>query len=91
MVELLSRGPLSVKQLAAPFDMALPSVMKHLSVLETGRLVRSTKSGRVRTYQLEQHALAAIDKWVSQRRASWSARFDRLERMLSDDPPPRRK
>jgi DNA-binding transcriptional ArsR family regulator len=91
MVELLSRGPASVKELAEPFDMALPSVMKHLRVLEEGRLVRSKKTGRVRTYQLESHALAAIDRWVSQRRALWSGRFDRLERMLSDDETPGRK
>jgi DNA-binding transcriptional ArsR family regulator len=85
MVELLSRGPASVTELAEPFDMALPSVMKHLRVLEDGRLVRSKKSGRVRTYQLEPHVLATIDKWVSSRRATWNQRFDRLDRLLSED------
>lgn len=85
MVELLSRGPASVKELAAPFDMALPSVLKHLKVLEEGRLVRSEKSGRVRTFQLEPQALHAIDKWVNRRRALWNNRFDRLERMLNHD------
>jgi DNA-binding transcriptional ArsR family regulator len=89
MVELLSRGPASVTELAEPFEMALPSVLKHLRVLEEGRLVRSTKSGRVRTYRLEPHALATIDKWVAQRRATYNQRFDRLDRLLreDDDPP----
>jgi DNA-binding transcriptional ArsR family regulator len=91
MVELLSRGPASVSELAAPFDMALPSVMKHLRVLEEGRLVRSMKSGRVRTYQLEPHALASIDKWVSRRRSIWNKHFDRLDRLLSEDDQPKRK
>jgi DNA-binding transcriptional ArsR family regulator len=91
MVELLSRGPASVKELAEPFDMALPSAMKHLRVLEEGRLVSSKKSGRVRTYQLEPQALATIDRWVGRRRALWSGRFDRLDRMLSNDDERKRK
>jgi DNA-binding transcriptional ArsR family regulator len=85
MVELLSRGPASVTQLAEPFEMALPSVLKHLRVLEEGRLVRSKKVGRVRTYQLEPHVLATIDKWVSRRRATWNQRFDRLDSLLSEE------
>lgn len=85
MVELLSRGPASVSELAEPFEMALPSVMKHLRVLEDGRLVRSKKVGRVRTYQLEPQVLASIDKWVSRRRATWNQRFDRLDKLLSEE------
>jgi len=85
IVERLSRGPASVTELAEPLDMALPSAMKHLRVLEQGRLVRSSKNGRVRVYSLEPRALAAIDRWVAQRRATWNAHFDRLDRLLADD------
>ena len=84
MVEQLSRGPASVKELAGPLDMALPSVMKHLRVLEEGQLVRSEKTGRVRTYRLRRHALLAIDRWVARRRAVWNRKFDRLEQLLTD-------
>ena len=52
MVERLSRGPASVSELARPFEMALPSVVQHLGVLEAAGLVTSEKVGRVRTYQL---------------------------------------
>jgi DNA-binding transcriptional ArsR family regulator len=83
MIEQLSRGPASVKALAEPLEMALPSVMKHLRVLEEGHLVVSEKSGRVRTYRMKPHALAAIDRWVSQRRAAWNRKFDRLERLVT--------
>jgi DNA-binding transcriptional ArsR family regulator len=69
MIEQLSRGPASVKALAAPLSIALPTVMKHLKVLEDGKLVRSEKSGRVRTYSIRAPALAQIDRWVAQRRA----------------------
>jgi DNA-binding transcriptional ArsR family regulator len=87
IVERLSRGPASVSELAGPLDMALPSVMKHLRVLEEGRLVRSTKTGRVRSYRIEPRAFEAIDRWVARRRATWSDRFDRLDAMLADDDP----
>ena len=93
MVERLSRGPASVTELAEPLGMALPSVMKHLRVLEQGRVVRSSKVGRVRTYRIDQRALLAIDRWVAQRRSAWNDRFDRLDQLLAeeDDGPSRRK
>jgi DNA-binding transcriptional ArsR family regulator len=85
MVERLSRGPASVTELAEPLGMALPSVMKHLGVLERGRVVRSTKVGRVRTYRIDQRALQAIDRWVAQRRSAWNDRFDRLDHLLAEE------
>jgi DNA-binding transcriptional ArsR family regulator len=85
MVERLSRGPASVMELAKPLDMALPSVMKHLRVLEQGRLVRSKKNGRVRVYTLAPRALAAIERWVVQRRQLWNDRFDRLDQLLAEE------
>lgn len=85
MVERLSRGPASVKELAEPLSMALPSVMKHLKVLEAGGLVRSEKIGRVRTYRIQPRALAAIDTWIEKRRAAYDAQFDRLAQLLADD------
>ncbi len=87
MVDRLSRGPLSVSELAEPLDMALPSVLKHLAVLEAGGLVRSEKTGRVRTYRIDTAALARVEQWVTQRRSSWNERFDRLERMLDGKAP----
>lgn len=84
MVERLSRGPASVKELAEPLAMALPSVIKHLKVLEAGSIVLSEKTGRVRTYRIRPQALAAIDAWVAKRRAAWGHRFDRLDQFLAE-------
>ena len=83
IVERLSRGPASVKQLAEPLDLALPSVMKHLKVLEQGRLVLSEKSGRTRTYRMKPRALASVERWVEQRRNAWNRSFDRLEALVA--------
>ncbi len=52
IVERLSRGPASVSELARPFEMALPTVVQHLGVLDAAGIVSSAKLGRVRTYQL---------------------------------------
>ncbi|MGL4264474.1 MAG: ArsR/SmtB family transcription factor [Afipia sp.] len=86
MVERLSRGPASVKQLAAPIDLALPSAVKHLKVLEDGGLVVSKKAGRVRTYTIKPQALASIGRWVKQRETAMNQAFDRLAQAMTDFP-----
>ncbi len=79
IVMRLCDGEASVGELAGPFDMALPSFMKHIHVLETSGLVRSEKSGRVRTCRLSPDALLGAEDWFQQQRAAWEARLDRFE------------
>jgi DNA-binding transcriptional ArsR family regulator len=86
IVDHLSRGPASVMALAEPHSMALPSLMKHLRVLEAGGIVMSKKAGRVRTYQIDPRALSHVEKWVAARRKAWNSSFDRLERYLAENP-----
>jgi DNA-binding transcriptional ArsR family regulator len=85
MVERLSRGPVSVGELAKPLPMSLPAVMQHLQVLEASGLVRSEKKGRVRTCRIEPVALASAEDWFAARRAGWERRFDRLGEVLAED------
>ena len=92
MVERLSRGPVSVSQLAQPLAMSLSAVMQHLDVLEASGLVRSQKVGRVRTCHIEPRALNMAEHWISDRRTSWERRLDRLGDYLAeqlDEPPSR--
>ncbi|GAB2592129.1 transcriptional regulator [Paractinoplanes abujensis] len=84
MVERLSRGPATVKQLAEPLVMSLPAVMQHLRVLEESGIVRSQKTGRVRTCYLEPVALDAAEQWIAERRAGWLSRLDRLGDFLEE-------
>ena len=84
MIDRLGRGPASVTELAQPLDMALPTVMKHLQVLETSGLVQSEKAGRVRTYHLRKEALAVVERWIAERKASWNITFDLLDLFLAD-------
>jgi DNA-binding transcriptional ArsR family regulator len=85
MVERLSRGPASVKELAEPLTMSLPAVLQHLRVLEESGLVRSQKVGRVRTCRLEPAALAPAEQWIAERRSLWADRIDRLEEFLDSE------
>jgi len=86
MVERLSRGPASVKELASPIAMALPSAVKHLKVLEDGGIVHSTKSGRVRTYRMNPTALDFIGQWVQQREQALNIAFDKLAQAMAELP-----
>ena len=79
VLEQLSAGPASVSELAAPFDMKLPSFVQHLSVLERSRLVRSKKRGRVRTYELAPEPFKVVEDWLTASRQLWEARFDRFD------------
>jgi DNA-binding transcriptional ArsR family regulator len=86
MLERLSSGPATVSDLARPFAMSLPAVVQHLQVLEASGLVASEKVGRVRTCRVESAALRTAEQWISDRRATWERRFDRLEAVLAEGP-----
>lgn len=71
-------GNAPVKELAEPFEMGLPSFMKHLKVLEESGLIETEKKGRVRTCRLNSKQLAATEAWLAEQRTIWEGRTDRL-------------
>src|SRR3954453_23466990 len=79
----LAAGPASVSDLAEPFDMALPSFMKHIRCLEGAGLIRTQKQGRVRTCAIDKEKFAAAEAWLSEQRSIWEGRADRLERFVA--------
>lgn len=83
VLEQLSTGPAPVSKLARHFDMALPSFMQHLRVLEDGGLVHSRKTGRVRTYELTPQPLKVAERWMVDQRHLWERRLDQLDDFLS--------
>jgi DNA-binding transcriptional ArsR family regulator len=78
----LSAHSASVSDLAAPYDMALPSFVEHLKVLERSGLVRSHKAGRVRTYELVPEQLRVAENWLARQRTLWERRLDQLDSYL---------
>jgi DNA-binding transcriptional ArsR family regulator len=84
VVQRLARGDASVSELASRFDMALPSFMKHIGVLEMSGLIGSKKVGRVRTCTLKPQKLVVLEKWVDEQRAIWDGRYRNLDSLLDD-------
>ncbi len=84
VLQRLSSSPATVSELAAPFDMALPSFVQHLRVLEGSGLVHSRKTGRVRTYQLAPERLGLAEDWLAGQRSLWEHRLDQLDHYLTE-------
>jgi DNA-binding transcriptional ArsR family regulator len=86
MIDRLLAGPASVSELAQPLSISLPAVVQHLHVLEDSGVVSSYKVGRVRTCEIEARALSTAERWISERRAQWEERLDRLGEFLAEHP-----
>jgi DNA-binding transcriptional ArsR family regulator len=82
VLDRLSAHSASVSDLAATYDMALPSFVEHLKVLERSGLVRSHKAGRVRTYELVPTQLKVAENWLARQRTLWERRLDQLDSYL---------
>ena len=82
VLERLSGGPATVSELAAPFDMKLPSFVQHLTVLEQSRLVKSKKRGRVRTFEIVPERFKVAEDWLSEQRRLWEARLDQFDQYV---------
>jgi DNA-binding transcriptional ArsR family regulator len=75
----LCKSPATVSDLAAPFQMALPSFVQHLRVLEDCGLMTSSKKGRVRTCRARLQPLTALEKWIGDQRSMWERRLDQFD------------
>lgn len=82
VVERLGRGPAAVTELARSHEMALPSFMQHLRVLEKSGLVKSAKAGRTRVYSLEPSILIEAESWIARHKTLWENRLDSLDAFL---------
>lgn len=84
IVKKLSRGPISVSQLAKPLAITLAAVVQHLQVLEESGLVQTEKLGRVRTCRIEPKGLTVAEQWIGECRSTWERRLDRLGDLLAE-------
>ena len=83
LADRLSRGPVSVSELAAPLPISLPAVHQHLQVLHDAGLMRWEKKGRVRWCRIDTKGLDVIEDWIANRRLLWERRLDALEAHLA--------
>jgi DNA-binding transcriptional ArsR family regulator len=78
----LTLGETSVSKLAAPFDMSLPAISKHLKVLERAGLITRGRDAQMRPCKIEVNALKGVDDWLKEYRWLWEERLDRLDDYL---------
>jgi DNA-binding transcriptional ArsR family regulator len=79
MLSRLAKGPAGVSELAGPTGLRLPTILRHLAVLEEAGLVATQKDGRVRSCALVPQALTPMRDWLDEQRQIWEARLDRLD------------
>jgi DNA-binding transcriptional ArsR family regulator len=84
IVARLATGDATVNELAAPFDLTLPGISKHLKVLERSGLISRTRHAQFRPCHLETAALEAAVGWIETNRRIWAERFDKLDEHLRD-------
>jgi DNA-binding transcriptional ArsR family regulator len=88
ILDQLALGPATTSALAAPHGLTLAAIVQHLQVLESSGLIRSEKTGRVRTCTLEPAGLRQAEQWLASRRARWQERLDRLGALLDEPDEP---
>jgi DNA-binding transcriptional ArsR family regulator len=84
MLARLRGGQATVNELAAPFDISLPAISKHIKVLEKAGLITRTRSAQQRPCQLSSEGLMEVDDWLNAYREQWLDRLDRLETYLKN-------
>jgi len=87
----LSDGPATVNELAAPFRISLPSISRHLKVLEGAGLIGRGREAQWRPCELRTESLAQLDDWLARYRTFWKGSFDRMDDYLGTVAPTRRK
>lgn len=80
----LAQGPARVTDLAEPTGLRLPTIMRHLAVLEEAGLISTSKDGRIRTCAIRPEAMEPARAWMEEQRAVWAARLDRLDAFVMD-------
>ncbi len=79
----LAQGEATVNELAAPFDISLPAISRHLKVLETAGLISRGREAQWRPCRLEPTALQPVDAWLGRYRALWEGGFDKMDDYLA--------
>jgi len=85
ILDRLSRGPLSVSELAAPLGVTLTAVAQHLEILEECGLAHTEKLGRVRTCRIEAAGFDALEQWIRNHRTMWERKLERLNAFLEEE------
>jgi DNA-binding transcriptional ArsR family regulator len=84
IVARLAQGEATVNELAAPFDISLPAISRHLKVLEAAGIISRGRDAQWRPCRLESAALKGLDDWLGDYRRFWSGSFERMDAYLAE-------
>lgn len=84
ILERVSEAPAALSRLAEPLGISVAAVVQHVQILEDAGLVRTEKTGRVRTCRINPEGLAVAAKWLADRRSTWERRLDSLADLLAE-------
>jgi DNA-binding transcriptional ArsR family regulator len=84
IIQQLAAGDATVLELAAPFDISLPAISRHLKVLEQAGLIARSRDAQRRPCSLRTEALVEVARWAEHTRRAWEERLDRLDDYLRD-------
>jgi len=85
MLARLGRGQATVSELAAPFEMSMPAITKHLNVLERAGLISRRRDGRMKICTVNPDAAENAREWIEQQSKFWNGSLDRLEKLLAQE------
>src|SRR5690349_9867717 len=80
----LALGEATVNDIAAPFDISLPAVSRHLKVLENAGLISRGRDAQWRPCRLEPQALKSVDEWLEHYRRFWTGSFDKMDGYIAE-------
>lgn len=86
ILDRLMHGEARVTEIAEPFDMSLNAVSKHIRVLEEANLVTRRREGKEHRIAYAPEPMEALARWITEKRALWNGRLDRLEALLNEEP-----
>ena len=84
MLARLSKGEATVNELAEPFEISLPSISRHLKVLESAGLITRGREAQWRPCKLATAPLKEVDGWLKRYREFWTGSFDRMDALLTE-------
>ena len=86
ILDRLLQGELTVGEIARPYDMKIPTISRHLKVLESAKLIRRTVEGRRHHCRINHEGITTVQEWLKHYQAFWNGQFDALEHYIEHNP-----
>ena len=86
ILDRLLQGDLTVGEIARPYNMKMPTISRHLKVLESAELIQRTVEGRRHHCRINHQGITRVQQWLKHYQVFWSGQFDALEQYIEKNP-----